>query len=813
MEPDCPTYSDLVLVGGGHAHVHLLKMYGMPEYKDQLAGIRLTLITRDVNTPYSGMLPGFVAGHYTNQECHIDLSKIAAFSGFRLIHACANAITTDGSNGGGYVHLADGRPPVRFDVVSVDVGSSPALNGVPGDTSDLVTPVKPIDSFSTRFDALLARLNSLYAPKPDAAAAADDDDGTGLPPAPFRVVVVGGGAGGIELTLSLQFRLKAELRKLGRPDSLLELSLVNRSSSILQQHNESVRKVFRRILDERGVNVHTSAAALSTSTSSSGNNLLKLSNGTLLPFDECVWCTNASAASWLKSDTPCRTTEDGFLEISDTFQTSVPSIFAAGDCSHNPDSPRPKAGVFAVRAGPPLRDNLLNFLLNRPLVKFQFQKEFLGLISTGDKYSVASRGQHALEGAFLWDLKDQIDRTWMAGYQILPEMEEEEVALPAIVAARGAEAMLAFHAAPMRCGGCGAKVGSSTLSRVLKKLQVRSGSTMIQNDMDDCAICPPPPIPGSSSVHTIDFFRSFISDPFVFGRISAVHALSDCHAMGASTATALALAVCPYSANEEITEDTLLHMLAGACDALQEDECRLVGGHTCEGAELALGFAVNGFLSPGQKVLRKKGGRAGDKIVLTKPIGTGATFASEMRGKCSGTNRQEAIKSMCLSNGAAAVEIVKDEFDCTSCTDVTGFGLMGHLVEMLDEEKGMGAVVSLDKIPFLVGGIEAAEQDIYSSLQKSNSSARRAVINHTEMDKGDVRYPLLFDPQTSGGLLMTCGAAAADQLVARLKEVGYGATAVIGEIVDVGGEAKTSGGGGGDDVCALQKKLVRVDKQ
>ena len=404
--------------------------------------------------------------------------------------------------------------------------------------------------------------------------------------------------------------------------------------------------------------MHTDATALSTVTSASSQNLLKLSTGTLLPYDECIWCTNAAAAEWLAKATPCATTADGFLKISDTFQTKVPSIFAAGDCAVREHDPRPKAGVFAVRAGAPLRDNMIAYLLKRDMIEYTFQTEFLGLISTGDKYAVASRGAHALEGAFLWDLKDQIDKTWMDGYQNLPEMDAGGVEVPAIVAARGAEAMMAFHAAPMRCGGCGAKVGASTLSRVLERLG-------LTGDMDDCAICPPPPVAGSRSVHTIDFFRSFISDPFVFGRVAAVHALSDCHAMGAQASTALALCVCQYAGNEAVTEDTLTQMLAGANEALKEDGCRLVGGHTCEGMELGLGFAVNGFVSPTQKVLRKRGGGVGDKIVLTKALGTGATFASEMRGGCDGAFRDEAVRSMCLGNGKGAVEIVKEEWECT----------------------------------------------------------------------------------------------------------------------------------------------------
>ncbi|GMI33512.1 hypothetical protein TeGR_g14049 [Tetraparma gracilis] len=793
MEPPVPTYSDLVLVGGGHAHVHLLKMYGMPPLKAKLRGVRLTLVTRDVLTPYSGMLPGFVSGHYAFQECHLDLAKLCAFSGFRLVHAPAAGITLDDparGSGPGLVHFSCGRPAVRFDVLSVDVGSAPG-GFLPGPQAPPVTPVKPIDSFGARFRQLLARMQAAYK-KPA---------GEGCEPAPFRVVVVGGGAGGIELTLALQHRLSAELSSLSQDPSLLSVSLVNRSPSILNQHNADVRRIFDRILNERGVHLYKGRTATSTHSSSSGQKLLKLSDATLLPFDECVWCTNAAAAPWLSSSTPCETDPAGFLLVNGSFQTSVPSIFAAGDCSHNPASPRPKAGVFAVRAGPPLRDNLVSFLLGEPLEAFELQTEFLGLISTGGKHAVASRGQHALEGKFLWELKDKIDRTWMEGYQILPEMEEEEIATPAIVSASGPAAMLAFQAAPMRCGGCGAKVGASVLSRALKRVRARSASLypdspiLSADDLDDCAICPPPPNPNSRTVHTIDFFRSFVSDPFVFGKIAAVHALSDCHAMGAVATTALALAVCLYAANESITEDTLFHMLAGATDALQEDGCRLVGGHTCEGAELGLGFAVNGYLDEGQVVMKKLGGKVGDKIVLTKPIGTGACFASEMRGKCSGADRAEALASMVNSNGRASRVLVDPSLGATSATDVTGFGMMGHLLEMLGAPSSpsggvVGANLFLDKVPFLRGGIAAAEQDIFSSLQKDNARVRRAVSNHKQVAGelgSDVanKYYLLFDPQTSGGLLVTVDADTAEEMVGRMREQGYPQADIVGELVEV----------------------------
>lgn len=188
--------------------------------------------------------------------------------------------------------------------------------------------------------------------------------------------------------------------------------------------------------------------------------------------------------------------------------------------------------------------------------------------------------------------------------------------------------------------------------------------------------------------------------------LPSVHALSDCHAMGAEATSALALAVVPFAAVESITETTLIDMLSGACDALDEDGCQLIGGHTCEGLELALGFSVSGYARDSATLLRKRGGIIGDKIVLTKRIGTGALFAANMRGMCKGPYVQGALASMSQSNGPASRVARSFGASIHACTDVTGFGLIGHLLEMLmandadGQLHGIGATLHLDKIPF-----------------------------------------------------------------------------------------------------------------
>lgn len=449
----------------------------------------------------------------------------------------------------------------------------------------------------------------------------------------------------------------------------------------------------------------------------------------------------------------------------------------------------------------------------------------MALITTGGKHVVASRGDDALEGEFLWRLKDEIDRTWMNMYQSLPSMEEMENMeqaeegkdtralskdfVPLTLCKSGPEALAAFTEAPMRCGGCGAKVGSRTLSRVLdtvyKRRVTKTGVSQDainkpkKIDPDDAAIIMLPKTGGGAMIQTIDFFRSFISDPFIFGKIAAVHALSDCHAMGAKAQTALALAVVQFAANEAMTERTLVDMLSGASDVLDADDCELSGGHTCEGAEQALGFAVSGFIEDPSKLLRKRGGKIGDKIVLTKAIGSGALFAADMRAMCHGSLVEEAIQSMCTSNGSAsriAMEIIDERSGCEdrgihSCTDVTGFGLIGHMLEMLiandeteEDLESISASLTLENIPFFKGALEAAGDHISSSLYRENSRSRRAVSNHEDAAKWcPIKYPLLFDPQTAGGLLFFVSSDTCDEFVDRLNiDPGTKCAAIIGEI-------------------------------
>ncbi|MFZ3174626.1 MAG: selenide, water dikinase SelD, partial [Thiobacillus sp.] len=297
---------------------------------------------------------------------------------------------------------------------------------------------------------------------------------------------------------------------------------------------------------------------------------------------------------------------------------------------------------------------------------------------------------------------------------------------------------------------------------------------------DDAAVVRVPP--GKAMVHTVDFFRAFIDDPWVFGRIAANHALGDVFAMGAEAQSATAIATVPPGLESKV-EDTLFQMMTGAVSVLNEAGCALVGGHTGEGRELALGFAVNGLIDEALAAVMTKGGlRPGDALILTKPIGTGTLFAAHARLAARGRWIDAALESMQVSNRAAVACLIAH--GARACTDLTGFGLLGHLVEMT-RPSGVDAELELEALPVLAGARETAAAGILSSLQPANVRLRRALRNQ-EAALTHPNYPLLFDPQTAGGLLAGVPEDRAGACITALHALGYPHAVRIGRILPRG---------------------------
>ncbi|SHF19748.1 selenide, water dikinase [Microbulbifer donghaiensis] len=725
-----PNYQDIVLVGGGHAHAIVLQMWAM----NPLPGARLTLVSPQVQTPYSGMLPGLVAGHYRLDETHIDLVRLCRAAGARFVQACAHRIDPAARK----VSLL-GRPDLEYDVVSLDVGATPARE-LPG--SELAIPIKPIGHFYRYWQQLQRRVQKTRAP--------------------VKLGVVGGGAGGCELAMAMAHALEEQVYS-GR----VQIHLVHAGAQVPEGYPYLARRLVQRELHKLGVQLHANWPVAAIAEQG-----LRGENGDTLELDQVLLCTNACAPPWLAgSGLPLD--EQGFVSVDEQLRAQGhDNIFATGDVASFAHSPLPKAGVYAVRQGPVLYHNLRATLLGRTLKPYRPQRDFLSLLSCGDKRAVAVRNGAAAVGGMLWRWKNRIDRNFMDRFSDLPVvMDNAPPRRPReIVGERGGVSLSA-----MRCNGCGAKVGAEILHRALQKLPAQQSGFLLRGAGDDAAVMELPQ--GKLLVQSSDQLRAPVADPWLFGRLAALHALSDLFAMHARPVTAQALVTLPLAA-ADITRRDLQQLLEGAVYELNRHQCALSGGHTAEGAEMQLGLTVNGLAEPDQ-LLEKTGARTGDCLILSKPLGTGTIFAAEGLGKAQGRWVQKALETMLQSNAAAAD--IFAQHGARALTDITGFGLLGHLLEMLEGSGALGAALIAERLPLISGAAPCAEQGWLSSLQPQNSAAYAYVENPQEWQQLP-HWHLLADPQTCGGLLAAVPAEQAEQCLLALRQAGCNHASIIGAV-------------------------------
>ena len=697
MQTPRPVATDLVLLGAGHAHLEVLRRFALrPE-----PGVRLTLIGREPETPYSGMLPGLLRGEYTHQQAHIDLAPLAAMAKARLILAEVTAFDPAART----ITIAN-RPEVGFDVLSVDVGGVPAVPPGSG------IGVKPIGRF-------LAQLIRLEAELPEAS----------------RIAIVGGGAAGSELALALAVRFAGRFR----------LILICAMAEPVAEAPAAARRAVRQALVDAGVELVCGVTAIGLEA-----DRLVLSDGSSLDVATALWATGVEGPRFLvASGVACD--RAGCIRVNpDLSSVSHPFIFAAGDCAALEGGRRPKAGVWAVRAGAALAENLRRAATGRPLERWRPQLDALAILGLGHGRAVAWRNGIAVQGRKVFWLKDRIDRSWMRAYS--------DPGIP--VEPDG----------PDRCGGAGAKVGAEILFGALAALPRPDGLDLMET-RDDGAVLKPPV--GKLLVQSVDHFRAFLDDPYVFGQIAAAHSLSNLHAMGAAPWTALAIASVPAGPGPKMRAD-LADMLRGAAEVLQADGCNLAGGHSAEAAEAALGFSVTGLVDSG-KILRKAGLQPGDQLILTKPLGTGIVLAGHRAANARAQWLIAAIESMLTTNASAARIAMAHR--PRAGTDVAGFGLAGHLMEMLGAS-GTSAVLRMEAVPALPGARALAAHGIASTLAPEN----RRLLGDVP-DNPDIA--LLADPQTSGGLLLGVPPGRAEACLQALLDDGLTA-AIIGEVEAAG---------------------------
>ncbi len=723
-----PVVRDVCLVGGGHSHALLLRRWAM----QPLPGVRLTLVSSSAQTPYSGMLPGLVAGHYSVDDIHIDLLRLCRWAEVRFIEDTVIAIDLDTRQ----VNFQE-RPGLHFDVLSLDTGSTPDLS-VTG-SREHVTPVKPVSDFYARWQSVNQNA---------------------------RIGVVGSGAGGFELVSAIQHKLR---------HTSASFHWFLRDNSAISGRPERVGKLAIDAAKAAGIDV---VRGFDVTTVESGK--LIAADGRIAELDEIIWCTAAVGPAW-PAKAGLATDNRGFVATNTYLQsTSHAFVFATGDIGTQVQTPSTKAGVFAVRQAPVLFENIRRFLLGEALKPYKPQTDFLTLMATGEQHAIACRGPVVVQGQWVWRWKDHIDQTFMEKFRRLPRrrMNASLDRLPdALVDDRHA----ATRSSTMLCRGCGAKVGSVVLQNALNELLLENTDVERLAGLSPAGDTAVVDLPTGRLVQSVDHINAIVDDPYVLGKIAALHAINDVITLDATVHSAQVIVTLPEAGVHVIDRDLRL-LMRGVTQVLHEESCALIGGHTTQGPQMSVGLVVNATMS--STLSSDSLVQHGDHLILTKALGIGILFAALEQTAARGGDVTSAIESMLLSNRQAA-DILR-QHGCVAMTDVTGFGLSVHLDRLLqgihvNNERSAGATIHLDRIPFLDGARSLSQAGYRSSLWSQNNRASTVTMRIDEScDAATVA--LLFDPQTSGGLLGVVPRYAAADCLQSLVSAGYPVASSVGYI-------------------------------
>jgi len=359
----------LVLLGGGHSHIEVLRRWARVS-----APAEVVLVNPFKSLPYTGMVPGFVAGLYGEDDIHIDLASLCERAQVTFARGSAVALDCEARS----VRCSDGTK-LRYDLLSIDVGS--ALDTSTPGVSEHALPVRPLYTFVSS----LQRYRTAQRPQ--------------------RVAVIGAGAAGVELALALH----AAIARAGRTPTV---TLLGDAPFPVPSFPQPARQRLERICSTRGITIRSSVHVTALSADA-----VHLAAGERLAVDLSVWATGPVAPAWL-ADSGLATDARGFIAVDRHLRSiSHPDVYAAGDVAGMTGHERPKSGVYAVRQGPHLAENLLRSLRGEPLVSYIPQRRALALIGTGDRRAVAVYDDYSWEGAWVWRWKDIIDRRFVARYR------------------------------------------------------------------------------------------------------------------------------------------------------------------------------------------------------------------------------------------------------------------------------------------------------------------------------------------------------------------------------------------------------------
>jgi selenide, water dikinase len=723
----------VILVGGGHSNIQVIKAWAM----NAPTNAKLILISSNAYAPYSGMLPLYLMGKYTFDQIHFDLRRICSLANVEFIESEVTAIDRFKK----LVKLKN-RPNVSFDIISINVGITPAQTFQFNADSLGITlfSLKPISKLIKSFEYFLTIVKTW------------PDDKV------INVSMIGGGAAGVEVALAIDIRLK-------KMNKLHQLTLFQRSEKLIHNHSKKASLLLYDKLQIAGIEVK-----LQTEISHFDNNVLFDTKGRTYTADFTFFSTDAKAPRWFeKSGLPI--CEKGFLKVNKYLHLEDdPHFYSAGDCIKFSEFDLPKAGVYAVRQGPVLKNNILyNLGYKNKKIIYKPQKTILGLIHCGENETIYSKGQIVASGKRFFKLKDYIDNKFMKNFSV-PFFLYHQKNMKGMKGMKGMREIDYLRPDEINtCGGCGSKVSPDILYGILHSEEFKQFENVLPAILDDAPSFESPSGEISSS---IDGFRPFINDPYLFGKIATLHALSDLAANGAQPLN-VNLSITAKIAPQKFQLYELKQMMFGVCEVLKKHNMKIIKGHTNEGTESNLTLSVNGISN--HHSFKKNNLNEGDILILTKPIGSGILLRALMLGECQGDWCRELIDELLKDN--LDINNTLNSFSISAMTDVTGFSLFGHLCEMLTGVN-LKADINFNNIKTMNGVDELLQKNISSHLApKLAEYYSPYLLNEPSFDTR-----AMFDPQTNGGLLIAIEEKQAILFIKKIKEYGLHSASCIGKI-------------------------------
>ena len=690
---EIPITNDLVLIGGGHSHLSVL----MKLSKRPINGNRITLITNEIDTPYSGMIPGYIEGIYSWRDSHIDLYRLCLKLNVRFIHAEVERVSAYEKE----IYFKD-RPKIKFDVLSINTGIQSNNREIKG-AAKYCLPVKPISKLANNFLNKITNFKS--------------------------IAFIGGGAGSVELALAIKKRFL-------NINQDIKITIITGKRGLLSTFPQKTKLTSLKTLEKFKIDIIEYKRVLEVKPKQ-----IILSDKSMLKIDKAILSTNSMTPKWLaKSD--ILLTKDNYILVNKSFQTNYKYVFASGDVIDFNNQNLKKAGVFAVRSGKPLAINIKQFILGKKLVEYKFNKNYLALIGTSKRSAIATKYNLTFNSRFFFYLKKYIDQNFIkkfSDFKIRKKFTLEALKTDVLNIFVKHKEKITDKNDIMQCKGCAAKVPLNALKQALPKDIVSTSEDAVS-------------VPGHPELYqTVDMISSIITDPFLLGKIAANHSISDMVSVNSKITSAMMILQLPLS-KTEINSRDLEQVLLGANEIFKTIDCPLIGGHTMIGKDKdpIIGFSILGQKQKKIKIMKNRRKiKTKDLLILTEKIGSGLIFAGINNYLIDSYFQTDVIKQMIKGN--LNFGKISNHLNILSMTDITGFGLANHLLNLIKRDNSKtGLTIYPNKIPLFEGVNECLNKDIKSSLFKSNYDiAQKDIIYKRDKSKLD---NILYDPQTVGGI-------------------------------------------------------------